>query len=313
MIVKDEAQIIETCLNSIKGADEIVIVDTGSKDNTVEICKRYTDKVYFDKWRDDFSYSRNVSLSHCTTDYILIIDADETLEVPISQIKKMINEPFFNQYAGMMFVIETKPETFESPRLFKNCQEIRYVNAAHNLPAWNGSPSDLKAKLYRTSFKIKSGYSPAHNLDPNRTMRILKKDLFWHPKNIRNRYYLGKEYINKNEIRKAARQFEMYRKAAFFDVGKWSNELADVLYLLALCYSDTETYKDRWFDAVRTATESFLVLPTSSDTAKLLKSLFGEMPGSTKEEVRRCQLTYKFWDIIEKNSQNTGVMMKRNN
>jgi hypothetical protein len=56
-----------------------------------------------------------------------------------------------------------------------------------------------------------------------------------------------------------------------------------------------------------------MVLPTSSDTANLLKSLFGEMPGSTKEEVRRCQLTYKFWEIIEKNSQNTGVMMKRNN
>jgi len=320
MIVKNESQIIETCLNSIKDADEIVIVDTGSKDNTIELCKKYTYKVYSYKgcndWKgriSNFSKARNKSLHYCTSDYILIIDADETLEVSISQIKKMINEPFFSSYSGMLFVIETKPETFESPRLLKNCPEIKYINAAHNLPAWNGSNADLQSKLFRTSFKIKSGYSPAHNLDPDRTLRILKKDLFWHPKNIRNRYYLGKEYLNKKKIRKAVRQFEKYRKAAFFDVGKWSNELADTLYLLALCYADKETYKDKWHDAVRAATDSFMVLPTSSDTASLLKSLFGEMPGSTSEEVRRCQLTYKFWEIIEKNSQNTGVMMKRNN
>jgi glycosyltransferase involved in cell wall biosynthesis len=312
MIVKNESQIIETCLNSVKDADEIVIIDTGSKDNTIELCKKYTDKVYSDKWRDDFSYSRNVSLSHCTADYVLIIDADETLEVPISQIKRMINEPFFNAYSGMLFVIETKPETFESPRLLKNCPEIKYINAIHNLPAWNGSNSDLQSKLYRTSFKIKSGYSPAHNLDPDRTLRILKKDLFWHPKNIRNRYYLGKEYLNKKKIRKAVRQFEMYRKAAFFDVGKWSNELADTLYLLALCYADDKTYKNGWFKSVQYATESFNVLPTSSETAKLLKTLFKEAP-NTEDTRRRCFLATRFWEIIEKNSQNTGVMMKRNN
>jgi len=313
MIVRNESQIIETCLNSVKDADEIVIIDTGSKDNTVELCRKYTDKVYFDRWRDDFSYSRNVSLNYCTTDYVLIIDADETLEISISQIKKIINESWFDKYAGITFIIETKPETFESPRVLKRCPEIYYVNAIHNIPSWNGDSSELQKLMYKSIFRIKSGYSPSHNIDPDRTLRILKKELNRDRKNTRNRYYLGKEYINKNQIKKAVEQFEIYRKECYFDVSKWSNELADTLYLLALCYSDEETYKYvRWHDAIRSALESWSVLPTSKDTAKLLKNLFGEMPGSNKEQVRRCELSYKFWEIIEKNSPDTGVMMKRN-
>ncbi len=312
MIVRNESEIIRQCLESIKEADEIVIVDTGSKDDTVNICKGYTDKVFYDKWIDDFSHSRNVSLSHCTADYILIIDADETLEVSIELIKKIINEPWFAKYEGMLFEVETKPETFESPRLFRNCKEIRYVNAIHNLPAWNGKPEGLQPKLYRSSFRIQSGYSPAHNIDPDRTLRILLSQLKKDKHNTRNMYYIAKEYINKKQIKNAVEWLEKYRKYVYFKPEKWSNELADVLYLLALCYTDNEVYKNRWYDAVQTALESWSVLPTSKDTAKLLKELFGEMPGSTKEQLRRCRLSYLFWEIIEKNSPDTGVMMKRN-
>jgi len=312
MIVKNESKIIEKCLKSVEGADEIVIVDTGSKDDTIQICSEYTDKVYFDKWIDDFSHSRNVSLSNCTADYILIIDADETLETPIEQIKKIINEAWFAKYDGMLFEVETKPETFESPRLLRNCKEIKYVNAIHNLPAWNGKPEDLQPRLYKSSFRIQSGYSPAHGLDPDRTLRILLNQLKKDKHNTRNMYYIAKEYINKNQILKAVEWLEKYRKYVYFKPEKWNNELADVLYLLALCYSDNEVYKNRWYDAVQTALESWSVLPTSKDTARLLKELFGEMPGSTKEQLRRCQLTYQFWEIIEKNSIDTGVMMRRN-
>jgi glycosyltransferase involved in cell wall biosynthesis len=312
MIVKNESQIIENCLNSIKDADEIVIVDTGSKDNTIELCKKYTNKVYFDRWIDNFAHSRNISLSHCTSDYVLIIDADETLETPISQLKKIINEPWFEKYAGMIFEVETKPETFESPRILKRCPEIYYINAIHNIPSWNGDPPELQKRMYRSSFKIKSGYSPAHNLDPDRTLRILLKELNKDRKNTRNRYYLGKEYINKNQIKKAVEQFEIYRKEVYFDVSKWNNELADVLYLLSLSYADEETYKNRWHDAVRSALESWAVLPTSKNTAGHLKNLFGEMPGSTKEQVRVCKLSYDFFAMLEKNAPDTGVMMKRN-
>ena len=80
MIVKDEENYLEQCLSSAKGlADEIIIVDTGSKDKTKEIAKKFNAKVFDFKWNDDFSAARNESLKHATKDWILVLDADESL------------------------------------------------------------------------------------------------------------------------------------------------------------------------------------------------------------------------------------------
>src|SRR4030066_756382 len=81
MIVKNEEKFLAQCLKSIKDAvDEIIIVDTGSTDNTVEIAQSFGAKVYHHPWRNSFSEARNHSLSYATCDWILQIDADEALE-----------------------------------------------------------------------------------------------------------------------------------------------------------------------------------------------------------------------------------------
>ena len=80
LIVKNEARHLARCLDSLQGvADEIILVDTGSKDDTVAIARRYTDKVYAYHWHDDFAAARNYGLQFATGDWILILDADETL------------------------------------------------------------------------------------------------------------------------------------------------------------------------------------------------------------------------------------------
>ena len=64
MIVKNEEEVLERCLNSLKGLmDEIIIVDTSSTDSTKEIAARYTDKIYDFSWCDDFAAARNFSFS----------------------------------------------------------------------------------------------------------------------------------------------------------------------------------------------------------------------------------------------------------
>lgn len=97
MIVKNEEDVIARCLNSAKDiVDEIIIVDTGSNDNTKEIAKKYTDKIYNFKWIDDFSAARNYSFSKASKDYILWLDADDIIleedQVKFKDLKQSLDK-----------------------------------------------------------------------------------------------------------------------------------------------------------------------------------------------------------------------------
>lgn len=81
LIVKNEQQRLPECLESLRLlVDEIVVVDNGSSDRTVEIAKKYQARVFEFKWCDDFSQARNYAIEQATGTWILIIDADEVLE-----------------------------------------------------------------------------------------------------------------------------------------------------------------------------------------------------------------------------------------
>lgn len=81
LIVKNEERVLVRCLDCISRiADEIVIVDTGSSDGTIEIAKQYTSKIFNFTWVDDFAMARNFSFSHATMEYLYVADADEVIE-----------------------------------------------------------------------------------------------------------------------------------------------------------------------------------------------------------------------------------------
>lgn len=80
IIMKNEEKNIEKCLNAIKDYGfELVLVDTGSTDRTVEIASRYTDNVYHFTWVNDFSKARNYSISKASNDWVLVLDCDEVV------------------------------------------------------------------------------------------------------------------------------------------------------------------------------------------------------------------------------------------
>lgn len=80
MIVKDEEDFITRCLESVKDlVAEMVIVDTGSKDRTIDIAKAFGAKIYQHPWQEDYSKHRNQSISYATGEWILIMDADEVI------------------------------------------------------------------------------------------------------------------------------------------------------------------------------------------------------------------------------------------
>jgi len=80
MIAKDEERYIRDCLASVQDlVDEIILVDTGSQDNTIAIAKEFGAQVFEISWSDDFSAARNESLKHATREWVLCLDADEVL------------------------------------------------------------------------------------------------------------------------------------------------------------------------------------------------------------------------------------------
>ena len=82
LIVKNEEKNIERCLVSVANyANQIVIVDTGSTDKTVDILKKYNVDIFYHKWNNDFSEARNNSIKYAISDWILIIDADEIIDL----------------------------------------------------------------------------------------------------------------------------------------------------------------------------------------------------------------------------------------
>ena len=89
MIIKDEERVLGRCLSSAaKIADELIVVDTGSNDRSVEIAKEYTELVYFEPWQNSFARARNFAASKASGDYVMWLDADDVIYP--DEIKKIL-------------------------------------------------------------------------------------------------------------------------------------------------------------------------------------------------------------------------------
>ncbi|HHV62433.1 MAG TPA: glycosyltransferase [Firmicutes bacterium] len=138
MIVKNEERFLARCLDSVKDVvDEMIIVDTGSTDRTVEIAKSYGAKVYFHEWKNDFAEARNASLEKATGDWILVMDADEVLAPGMYHvIHRLVNGRqraiYCARISNQRHMDEGSPlfEHFMN-RLFPSDPNIRFVGVIH--------------------------------------------------------------------------------------------------------------------------------------------------------------------------------------
>ncbi len=134
LIVKNEKDHIKDVLSSLAGFDEIVIVDTGSMDNTVELARAFTDNVFIDyAWADDFAAARNHALAKCTGDWVFSIDADEVLEQNGLRKIREITENARPEQLTFSVVMTSKgtDQKHNLPRLFRNDRSVEWVGAAH--------------------------------------------------------------------------------------------------------------------------------------------------------------------------------------
>ncbi len=149
MIVKNEENNLARSINSVLSLiDEIIIVDTGSNDRTIEIAKSFTNKIYFHKFRDNFSEIRNISLSHATKDWIIVLDADEFFEInDLNKIQSAITHNKDDAYYCEWIQI-TENNWFglgNKLAIFRNYSCLRYEGIIHE---------DLYPSLFRNNLKI---------------------------------------------------------------------------------------------------------------------------------------------------------------
>ena len=233
MIVKNEEKLLSRCLDSIKDFDYIVICDTGSTDKTVEIAKKYTDLVYTDyEWEDSFCKARNHALSKVPKDaqWIMSIDADEYIENTYDEVKQVV-EKAKAKVVNIILKAERSGVTHNFPRIFKNTPEIYWVNDVHNL--LNTTSREF------TKITIVYGYSPAHKKDPDRSMRILTKNVAENPDKPREKYYLAREYVDRKWWQKAIDMYDEYLKQS-----KYLAEKNDAWLMRAKCLAKLEKYEE---------------------------------------------------------------------
>jgi glycosyltransferase involved in cell wall biosynthesis len=100
VITRDEEAQIGDCLDSVRWADEIVVVDTGSADHTLEICRKYTPHVYTHPW-EGYAAAKNAALDRATGDWILSLDADERVSAELrAEITALCQQPPASLAAG---------------------------------------------------------------------------------------------------------------------------------------------------------------------------------------------------------------------
>lgn len=297
IIAKNEEQMIEEALKSCQGVDEIIILDTGSTDKTIEIGQKYGTVLTHYKWNDNFSESRNECKKHCTGDWLLIIDADEILNSPVSQLKNMINSAWTDKYDLLLFDVHTPIECNEQPRLIRNLPNIWYYGAAHNLPRYfpeglehpEKSQTIPHEKAFKTSYTVTARVSPQHAADPDRTLRILEKALRNDPMNTRNLYYYIREWLNRQDPYRA-----LYYLDRYFRISGFTNECADAHFIAATCHLDLGDP----MKAVNECMEAIKILPSFRAPYELMERL-------AHPEMR------KYWQRFAGNVDNKAVLFIR--
>jgi glycosyltransferase involved in cell wall biosynthesis len=210
MIVKNEKDVLERCLNSAKDIfDEIIIVDTGSSDKTIEIAKKFTKDVYTFEWVDNFSKARNYSFSKATSDYIMWLDADDVIlekdKIKLLNLKQTItsNIDMVMMKYNISFDLNNNPTfSYYRERLLNRTQNYMWEGFIHEaiVPSGNIIYSDIAICHY----KMKPN-EPKRNLNIFNNMISSGKIL-----NPREQFYYGRELYYNGDFKKAIMIFSNF-------------------------------------------------------------------------------------------------------
>lgn len=231
MIVKNEAVFIEECLRSFQDAvDEIIVVDTGSTDETVLLAEQAGAKIFHFEWCDDFAAARNESIRHAQGEWVLWMDADERLAPGGAKVLRDASARTDVDFGYLPFhdarKLEYVPEEVLSgrarlgepymlPRLLRRLPDLRFEGVVHeNVNTW--LTLHKRGHALETA-AIHLGYVPelrrARDKD-RRNLKLLKERALLEPDNATVHGFLAQEHLILGEIEQARAAAEVGWKAA---------------------------------------------------------------------------------------------------
>ncbi|MBB6216418.1 glycosyltransferase involved in cell wall biosynthesis [Anaerosolibacter carboniphilus] len=202
MMVKNEEKYLEECLNSLalireSIPSELIIVDTGSDDDTVNIAKRYTDKVYFHSWNNDFAAMRNITIRYAKGEWVFVLDGDEILENS-SEIIGFFKKRRYKEYNAGIIQVKNYVKGKERynivslSRLFKNHRTLQYKGSIHEQVEIKQPVCFLKTILLHYGYLTTDKELMDRKFDRNSA--ILLKELKKDPENIFYWCHLAQAY-----------------------------------------------------------------------------------------------------------------------
>ncbi len=345
MIVKDEEKSLPICLDSVKDyVDEIIIVDTGSTDNTIDIARRYNAKIYQHPWENSFSKARNYSLKYATCDWVLILDADEEIDKEDAhKLKEVIKDPVESETshkADLIFIpVYSKfnngknVSIANSERIFRNHLGICYEGIVHNTLKYSVTTKKENIRLHHYGYNLDN-----EQMDRKftRTAGLLKEQIKNGPEDPIPYHYLAISYLDRNlndecirNALEAIRLFELqnsesqlkllsyysvsvafYRKNELDSAEKYAKRSLDFYseYVDAYCLLSSIYFLKREYDKCIDATEKYLDLLRSikSDSSSILS-----IPYNT---LQHAKLAYSRMAIIffERGQEEKGHQALKN-
>jgi tetratricopeptide (TPR) repeat protein len=218
MIVKDEEEMLARCLAAAKPAvDEIIVVDTGSTDRTVEIAESFGARVIHHEWNGSFSDARNVSLEAATGDWVIYFDADEVLvEEDAPRLRALTGRVWREAFT----LVETNytgdiedgtAMTHNALRMFRNRPEYRFKGRLHEQVAY-ALPGYLSERIEYTQLRMEHygylGVVRDSKDKSRRNLELLQQQVADGVESAFQSFNLGSEYLALGEIETAIGHFE---------------------------------------------------------------------------------------------------------
>ncbi|MDD2420789.1 MAG: glycosyltransferase [Heliobacteriaceae bacterium] len=266
MIVKDEEEMLPRCLESVKElVDEIVIVDTGSADRTVEIGRSFGARIIPYQWKGSFAAARNLSMDKARGKWLLLMDADE--EMPLETSREIANLLNDQVVEGLILTIRsyrnsssgTQTEDVPQIRIVKNRKKYRFSRAVHE--QMDGSVVRSPHTLTRRDLVILHyGYLDERVIAKNKRERneqLLLADIKTRKPDAYDYYYLALERGFRQDWTGAAKYYEKALQIADNNMQWVSRLMKD--------YISNKMNMGQFVEAVETADEVLQTYPDYAD------------------------------------------------